>query len=45
MPSPNISLVKSKGTKIETILSKELWKRGYRFSKTITVFIASSNRL
>lgn len=29
----NMQAVKSKGSKIETLLSKELWKRGYRYRK------------
>jgi len=29
----NMQAVKSKGSKIETLLAKELWKRGYRYRK------------
>ena len=29
----NMQAVKSKGSKIETLLSKELWKRGHRYRK------------
>ncbi len=29
----NMQAVKSKGSKIENLLSKELWKRGYRYRK------------
>lgn len=29
----NMQAVKSKGSKIEVILGKELWKRGYRYKK------------
>lgn len=29
----NMQAVKSKGSKIETLLNKELWKRGYRYRK------------
>jgi DNA mismatch endonuclease Vsr len=29
----NMQAVKSKGSKIETLLAKELWKRGHRYRK------------
>lgn len=29
----NMQAVKSKGSKIETLLAKELWQRGYRYRK------------
>jgi DNA mismatch endonuclease Vsr len=29
----NMSRIRSKGSKIETLLAKELWKRGYRYRK------------
>ena len=29
----NTQAVKSKGSKIETLLAKELWKRGHRYRK------------
>lgn len=29
----NMQAIKSKGSKIETMLAKELWKRGYRYRK------------
>jgi DNA mismatch endonuclease Vsr len=29
----NMQAVKNKGSKIETLLGKELWRRGYRYSK------------
>ncbi len=29
----NMQAVKNKGSKIETMLAKELWKRGYRYRK------------
>jgi DNA mismatch endonuclease Vsr len=29
----NMQAVKSKGSKIETLLAKELWKKGYRYRK------------
>jgi len=29
----NMQAVKSKGSKIETLLAKELWRRGYRYRK------------
>lgn len=29
----NMQAIKSKGSKIETLLAKELWKRGYRYRK------------
>lgn len=31
--SKNMKAVKSKGTKIEALLAKELWKRGHRYRK------------
>jgi len=32
----NMQAVKSKGSKIEKMLAKELWKRGYRYRKNCT---------
>ena len=32
----NMQAVKSKGSKIERMLAKELWKRGYRYRKNCT---------
>ena len=32
----NMQAVKSKGSKIEKLLAKELWKRGYRYRKNCT---------
>ena len=32
----NMQAVKSKGSKIEKVLCKELWKRGYRYRKNCT---------
>lgn len=29
----NMRAIKSKGSKIEIMLAKELWKRGYRYRK------------
>lgn len=29
----NMQAIKSKGSKIETLLAKELWKRGYRYRR------------
>lgn len=32
----NMRMIKNKDTKIELILRKELWKRGYRYRKNVT---------
>jgi len=33
--SKNMSAIRSKGTQLEELVSKELWRRGYRFRKNV----------